>query len=105
MLAVDDVAVEVADDHRRRGELVVGHPGRLDHHEVLAGHPPGDVARGPGDQPVAGELAVQARHRLAQRADGGVDRGQLRHRAPFAAAAARRRALSRCITSLAPRPK
>ncbi len=55
------------------GELVVATPRRLDHHQVAAGHPRGDVAGGPDHQLVAGQLGVQLRHGVPQLGDGGVD--------------------------------
>ena len=79
--AVDEGAVEVADDHRLGGQLVVGHPGRLDHEQVVARHAGGDVARRPDDQPVAGELGVQAATRAAQLREASRRRRRSRSRA------------------------
>src|SRR3954447_17738278 len=56
---VHDGAVEVADGDPLPGQLLVHDAAALDHEQVLAGHPLGDVAGGPGHQPVAGEVGVQ----------------------------------------------
>jgi hypothetical protein len=44
-LAVDQLAVQVADHDGVRGQLVVAHPAGLDDQQVVAGHPGRDVAR------------------------------------------------------------
>ena len=111
VVALDQHPVEVGDDHGVRGELVVGHAGRLDHHQVVAGHPGRDVARRsrrPGRCGSARRAASATSRR--SRATVAVEIGRARSRAdpppvPGCPAAARRRALSRCMTSLAPRPK
>ena len=66
VLALDDPAVEVADDHVLRRELVVGDAARLDHEQVVTGHAGRDVAGGPHHEPVADQLGVQRAHLAAQ---------------------------------------
>ena len=68
------LAVQVADHHRLRRQVVVGDAARLDHHQLRPGNPGGHVARGPGDQVVAHELGVQRADRLAQRLIQGFPR-------------------------------
>ncbi len=56
------------------GQVVVGDAARLDHHQVgaaraRAGHPGGDVARGPGDQVVLHERGVQGADLVAGAGD------------------------------------
>ena len=105
-VALDQVAVEVADHHRVGVELVVGDPGGLDHEQVVAGDAGGDVAGGPHDEPVAGQLGVQLGDLCAQVVDRLVDGpGHDAASSTGRARGSRRIALSRCITSLAPRPK
>jgi hypothetical protein len=65
VVAVHQGAVEVGDDHRVGGQLVVGDPGRLDHQQVRLRNPRGDVAGGPDHQAVARELGVQGGDLLA----------------------------------------
>ena len=62
VVALDQMAVQVADHHVVGGQLVVEHPGRLDHEQVRAADPGRHVARGPGHQAVAGQLGVQVGH-------------------------------------------
>src|SRR3954451_6383717 len=97
--ARQDPAVEVAEDHRLRRELVVGDTGRLDDEQFGSRYPARDVARRPDDEAVPDQLRVQTGHVPAYRGDGVIeahDACSLR--------AARRNARSRCITSLPPRP-
>jgi hypothetical protein len=58
---IDNLAVQVADDHRISGQVVVGHSGRLDHDDLAAGgigRPGRDVAGRPDDQAVPDELGT-----------------------------------------------
>src|SRR5690606_5204059 len=75
VVALHELALEVADDHAVGRELVVGHPARLDHHQVVAGDPAGHVARGPDDEVVADQLGVQGGDAFAQLLDGGLGGG------------------------------
>src|SRR6478735_7543517 len=67
--AVDDVRVEVDDDHRLGRELLERHAARLDHDEVLAGDPRRHVPARPRHQPVAHELLVERADRPPQLVD------------------------------------
>ena len=96
------LAVQVADHHRLRGQVVVGHAARLDHHELRGPRDAGrHVARRPGHQAVADQFGVQRAHGLPQRHE---PRSLRAHRAPPSSARSRM-ARSRYMTSLAPRPK
>jgi hypothetical protein len=68
VLAFDEGAVEVADDHVLGAQVVVRDTGRFDHEQVFTVDPAGDVAGRPGDQVVAYQLRVQG-------ADGGPHDG------------------------------
>ncbi len=101
-LAVDDGAIQIADDHRVGGQLVVGHATRLDHQQVVARHPRRDVAGGPDHQLISDQLGVQRRDLPAQAGNGTGDSGSdggHRWLAPF------RRRRRRCSTSLLPSPR
>ena len=83
VLALDDLAVEVADDHVLGRQVVVGDPARLDDQQVVAGHPRRDVARGPHHQLVAGQLARAGRTTSrAQRGDRRLRRRRRRSSTP-----------------------
>ena len=73
-VAVDEIALEIGDHHRLRGELVVAHSRRLDHQQVVAGHPGRHVAGGPDHETPARQLGVQLRNLGAER---GHDIGDL----------------------------
>src|SRR3712207_9486781 len=60
-LALDQVALEVADHHRLGAQLVVADPGRLDDQKLGAGHASRDVAGGPDDESPPRQLGVQRR--------------------------------------------
>src|SRR5674476_1429080 len=70
MVALDQCAEEVGDDHVRCRQLVVGDSRGFDDHEVVPGHAGRHVAGGPDDQSVSRELAMQVGDSLTQRVDG-----------------------------------
>ena len=61
VLALHDPALEVADDHVLRRQVVVGDAAGLDHQQVVTGDACGDVAGRPHHEPVADQLARAAR--------------------------------------------
>jgi hypothetical protein len=71
----EQVAVEVADDHRLRIELVIADTRGLDHEDVVevsrAGDALGDVARRPRDEIPARKLGVQVGDAPLRGVDGG----------------------------------
>jgi len=75
VVALDQGAAQVGDDHGVGGELVVGDTGRFDEQQVPAGHPGRDIAGGPDDQLVRGQLGVQLGHLTAQALDSAPDIG------------------------------
>ena len=97
--AVDDPSVEIEHDHRVGGQVLVADAGRLDRHEAGLGVARADVAAGPCDQAVAGQLGVQADELLADGLEASGDPGELATRAGRAASGAS------CMTSFSPRPK
>ena len=93
-------AVEVEDDHRLGGQVLVADAGRLDRDQAGLGVAGADVAAGPDDQVVAGQLGVQPDELLAD----GLEHAHvppIGRRRTFAA----RSPLSTRITSFSPRPK
>ena len=65
-VALDALALEVADDHVVGAELVVVNAGRLDHKETRLGVELGGVAPSEDDQPVLGQVHVRLVDLLAQ---------------------------------------
>ena len=120
-VAIHGHPVEVGDHHLFRRQVVIGDAGRFDDQQVAAGNAGGDVAGGPHHELVAGQLGVQGADLGTDPGDGfqGIYGGGAHAEAPTVAVAAapapgaagcapadlRWMALSRCITSLAPRPK
>ena len=69
---VHHVAVEVANDHRARGEVLVTQAGGLDDHQVGGVQTLGDVAGGPHHEVPLDELLVQGGHDFAHLLDFGA---------------------------------
>ena len=68
-VALDEGAVQVADDDRIRRELFIGNAAGLDDHQLLAGDARREVAARPRDEPVTRQLGVQRADLAAERAD------------------------------------
>jgi hypothetical protein len=114
MVPVDEVRIEIGDHHGVGGQLVVADAGRLDHQQVVAWNAGRDVTGGPDDQSVPGQLGVELGNLLLQPGNDVVDVCSDAHVAApqrsievpvDRSRAARRSPRSRCMTSLAPRPK
>ena len=104
--AVDGVAVQVAHRDALPGQRVVLHPAALDHEQVRTGHPLADVARGPGDQRVGHQQAVQRGDVLAQLTVGALlGRRSRTDGQPGGGAAVTRRAHRAAPRSRGPRPR
>jgi hypothetical protein len=90
--AVQRRAIEVADDHRFRGQVGVGDAAGLDDHQVApaGGDARRDVAGCPRDQATGRQRGVQAGHLFPGNADGGRQRrvgGEIEGHFPFSCAA------------------
>src|SRR5215208_649904 len=60
MVAFDQMGLQICDDHVRGRQIVVAHPGWLDHQQFAAGHTRRHIARGPDHQRVPGRWSCRS---------------------------------------------